>query len=345
MNTTPMEPFLYTFASLVESFTDTYHVQTLARIYTVADPYFNVMAASVILMALCWPASLVTNHYSIVDRLWSLLPPIFSLYYLFNLIPALNMSNGIRGFIGAIYEGLWSNPRVLLVTLLIVIWGARLTFNYWRKGGYRWGEEDYRWQVVKAGAPAWAFQLLNLFFIVIYQLWLLAALTAPVYLCWKVGFVSWSWMDVVATAMFVGALVGETVADEQQWRFHLQKRAYEDLSRRNRRKSNEPISVIHTDIHNGFLTRGLWRYSRHPNFFCEQTIWCAVYLFGTAATGEWYRWDSAAVITLILLFQGSTTLTERITAGKYPAYAVYQRTTSRLMPWWPHSVAPKQHVQ
>lgn len=353
------EPFLYTFGSLVETLTDSYHyvvttitevgpnISALTRIYQVTDPYFITTVAGISLMVLCWLASIIADNYSIVNRLWSLLPPACAIYYLVQVMPPLSSAFESPTFLLTdIYNGLWINPRLALVVLLITIWGARLTFNCWRKGSYTWGEEDYRWRVVKAGMHPLTFQLLNLFFIVIYQLWLLTTLTAPAYLCWRMGFISWSWMDVIATSVFVTALIGETVADEQQWHFHQRKHSYETPGKRYRRRSNDPIVVVDADVRNGFLTSGLWRYSRHPNFFCEQAIWIAVYMFGTAVTGEWCRWDSAAVITLILLFQGSTNLIERITVEKYPTYATYQRTTSRLMPWWPQKmVTSKEHDQ
>ena len=80
------------------------------------------------------------------------------------------------------------------------------------------------------------------------------------------------------------------------------------------------------------MPSGLFRYSRHPNFFCEQGMWWSFYLFGVAATGRWLDWSIAGAVLLTLLFQGSTAITEQITLGKYPAYADYRRRTSRLLP-------------
>jgi len=64
-------------------------------------------------------------------------------------------------------------------------------------------------------------------------------------------------------------------------------------------------------------------------------MWWAYYLFSVAASGVWLNWTVAGTALLTLLFQMSTTMTEVITARKYPAYKEYQRTTSRLLPWFP----------
>src|SRR5205085_8291355 len=124
-------------------------------------------------------------------------------------------------------------------------------------------------------------------------------------------------LDVLSALAFLLLLLGETVADEQQWRFQRDKRAA--------RARGAPVDPP-------FLTTGLFRYSRHPNFFCEQAMWWCVYLFSVAATGRWLNVGLVGPIVLTLLFQGSTAFTEELSLAKYPAYAGYQRRTSRLWP-------------
>jgi steroid 5-alpha reductase family enzyme len=107
------------------------------------------------------------------------------------------------------------------------------------------------------------------------------------------------------------------VADQQQWRFQESKRAAREAKR----------------PHANFLTSGLFRYSRHPNFFAEQALWWCFYLFSVAATGEWLNVTIVGPTLLTLLFHGSTNFTESISLSKYPEYADYQRRVSRLVPW------------
>ena len=66
-------------------------------------------------------------------------------------------------------------------------------------------------------------------------------------------------------------------------------------------------------------------------------MWWTYYGFSIAAGAEALNWTITGAVLLTLLFQGSTGLTEKISARKYPAYARYQQTTSRLMPWFPKS--------
>ena len=68
-------------------------------------------------------------------------------------------------------------------------------------------------------------------------------------------------------------------------------------------------------------------------------MWWSYYLFSVAAGAGWLNWTILGAGVLTLLFQGSTTLTERISVRKYPAYAEYQKTTSRLIPWFPRYAA------
>ena len=122
----------------------------------------------------------------------------------------------------------------------------------------------------------------------------------------------------------------ETAADQQQWDFQSRKHALIAAGR--------PLSGEFAD---GFCQTGLFRFSRHPNFFAEFGQWWAFYLFAVAATGCWFSPALAGAVLLTLLFDGSTRFTEGITGGKYPAYRRYQRTTSRLLPMWPGRAAVK----
>ena len=118
---------------------------------------------------------------------------------------------------------------------------------------------------------------------------------------------------------FLAFLAGETIADQQQWNFHQRKKAGAAPTR--------------------FLTTGLFRYSRHPNFFFEQAQWWTVFTFGAIAAGSVLQWTVVGPVLLTLLFLGSTAFTESITKSKYPEYAEYQRTTSRQIPWFPRRSA------
>jgi len=167
-------------------------------------------------------------------------------------------------------------------------------------------------------------ELLNITFIAPYQNLLLLSLTGPIYVAYKAagestGLTNLDWM---AAGLFATLLITETVADQQQ--FNFQTRKHKMI------KDNVPL---YGDYKRGFLTqRGIWRYSRHPNFFCEISIWYTVYLFSVAATGQSLNWSMTGAVALHMLFFGSTWITEFISTEKYPEYKKYQQHVSMVVP-------------
>jgi steroid 5-alpha reductase family enzyme len=270
------------------------------ELYKSTDPLTTAFWMAGGLALVCWVLSLITKEYSWVDRLWSITPPLFALHFA-----------GHAGF---------HDARLNLMAGLTVLWGVRLTYNFARKGGYKPGGEDYRWEEIKQKiGPLW-FQVLNATFLAPFQNYLLLLIVVPSYAAYQSARPPLNVLDLAAAVAFVVFFIGETVADEQQWRFQTAKHA--------------AIARGETP-ETGFITTGLFRYSRHPNFFCEQAMWWTYYGFSIAAGAEWLNWTITGAVLLTLLFQGSTGLTEKLSARKYPAYAAYQKTTSRLMPWFP----------
>jgi steroid 5-alpha reductase family enzyme len=213
------------------------------------------------------------------------------------------------------------NARLLLMTACATAWGARLTWNFARKGGYTKGGEDYRWAELRRRMSPAAFQLFNLGFIAGFQNAILLGITLP---AWSAAGRSTPLgpVDACAALLFMGFLVVETLADQEQWRFQNAKKA--------KRERGEAVTEE-------FATSGLFRYSRHPNFFAEQAMWWCFYLFSVASGAGWINPTIVGAVVLTLLFQGSTNFTEELTLAKYPSYADYQRRTSRLLPLPPRA--------
>ena len=262
-------------------------------------PFFVCLWILGSVCALTWILSLITAEHSWVDRIWSIVPVAY-----------------VWVFAGA--AGL-ADARLNLVATLVTLWGIRLTFNFARKGGYAPGGEDYRWETLRGRMTTWQFALFNLFFIVIYQNVLLLLIALPAWTAYlhrsPVGI-----LDVLATVVFLVFLVGETVADQQQWVFQSWKKTEVVAGRTPRPR---------------FVQTGLFRYSRHPNFFFEQAQWWVVFLFGAIAAGSLLQWTVIGAALLTALFIGSTIVTESITLSRYPEYADYQRRTSPVVPWFP----------
>lgn len=130
----------------------------------------------------------------------------------------------------------------------------------------------------------------------------------------------------ISIARFLIALIAvEFVADQQQWNFHGAKAAYQKTAK------PQP-GYSRAQLERGFNTTGLWKFSRHPNFAAEQTIWVTLYAWASYCTGSWWNWTAAGPITYLSVFAGSTPLTEYISAGKYPEYKVYQQKVGRFLP-------------
>jgi len=131
-----------------------------------------------------------------------------------------------------------------------------------------------------------------------------------------------SWADYLIAAILIVVIVFETIADQQQWDYQKAKQ-----------KAIAAGGEIEEKYRKGFVQTGLWRYARHPNFAAEQAVWIVFYFFSVTATGLWLNWSVMGAILLVLLFWGSSSFTESITAGKYPGYADYQKRVPRFIPF------------
>jgi steroid 5-alpha reductase family enzyme len=260
-----------------------------------------------VIAAYCFIAGELTGNNSQVDKLWSLAPIAYAW-----------VVTGYGDY----------NPRLVLMSALVTIWGLRLTVNFALKGAYQWrfwtGEEDYRWQVLrqkKEFSPRWKWSLFNLFFISGYQNVLILLFTIPVIVALQYITVPMGPLDYIAAALMFFFIVFETIADIQQWEYQRKKWALIKAG-----------TELPDDVKKGFLDKGLWAWSRHPNYFAEQSIWVSFYLFSVAASGQWFNWTIAGCLLLIVLFQGSSNFSEEISAGKYPQYKAYQKRVSRFIP-------------
>ena len=247
---------------------------------------------------LTWFLSIPTKDTSWVDRIWSVVPAVYAWVW----------AGGAA----------FTDARLNAMAALITLWGARLTFNFARKGGYRPGGEDYRWEVLRKGMTPLQYQIFNIGFIVIAQNVILFLITTPM---WALAQTSAAFdsVDALLILLFLVLLAIETIADQQQWNFHQFKKAEKAAGR---------------EVRPGFLSHGLFAFSRHPNFFAEVSQWWVVLAFSWVRIGiTGYNW--IGVVALTALFIGSTRFTEQISASKYPEYADYQKRVSAIIPWIP----------
>lgn len=248
----------------------------------------------------------LTGNNSQVDKLWSIVPAPYAWY--------MTWKGGM-------------DERMVLMSVLVTIWAARLTFNFARRGGYSWkfweGEEDYRWEVLRQRPGfknPFVWLLFNLFFICFYQNTLIFMFTVPVIAGLAKNAAPLGIFDYVLAIIYVALVVMEFVADQQQYDFQTEKYR--------RKNAGEEMG----EYGDGFIQTGLWSKMRHPNYFAEQAIWVVFYLFSVAATGEWLNWTIVGAVLLVILFKGSSDFSEEISAKKYPKYADYQKRVGRFLP-------------
>jgi steroid 5-alpha reductase family enzyme len=258
------------------------------------------------IVVICFLVGELTRNYSQVDKLWSIIPGIYS-WITFATFPS---------------------ARLLIMALLVTVWGLRLSYNFSRKGGYDivpWrGEEDYRWKIMRE-KPAlegrFRFGLFNLFFICFYQNLLILLFSSPLLIAAKYHEQGITWLDIAAGIMMAAFIITETIADNQLFRFHQEKKHVKKVKPR-----------YTSSLEKGFMTEGFWKYVRHPNFTSEQAIWISFYFFSVAASGRWINFTIIGPLLLVLLFIGSSQLTENISSSKYPDYAGYKKKVPRFLP-------------
>ena len=261
----------------------------------------------------CFVVGELSRNNSQMDKLWSLLP----IAYTWVIAAKGSMS-----------------PRLVIIAILVTLWGVRLTYNFARKGAYQlkfWsGEEDYRWQVLRqkkllSSRPAWA--AFDFFFISLYQNALVLAICLPALVCMESAR-DLNYVDYVAIALTLMALLIEVIADEQQMAFHTTKKKL--------LKGTNSLELLPDPFNKGFNTTGLWGYSRHPNYLGEQAFWLFLYIFVIGArmvNYYFFNWSMVGSLLLVLLFLGSSSFGEGVSNSKYPEYHLYLESVSKYIPF------------
>jgi steroid 5-alpha reductase family enzyme len=242
------------------------------------------------LMTLLWLLSLALKNSSIVDIFWGTGFVIIT-WLAFSLTP--------EGFA----------PRKLLLSLLVTIWGLRLSlYILWRN----WGKpEDFRYQAWRkaAGNAWWWRSFFKVFFIqgiimlvVSTPLLVVHASPSPAQL---------TWLDILAILVWGFGFFFEAVGDFQLARFKA-----------------DPANK------GKVLQSGVWKYTRHPNYFGDATQWWAYYLFALVA-GGWWTLFSPIIMTTLLMRVSGVTLLEKSLKDEKPGYKEYIESTSEFIPWFP----------
>lgn len=203
--------------------------------------------------------------------------------------------------------------RMLLLAGLTTLWGLRLSlFLLWRN--WRQGE-DRRYATMRA-AHGKRFWWVSFFTVFLLQGIILWGVSWPLQIVAVERLPSGlSWLDAAGTALWGLGMFFETIGDWQLARFRADERNVGKV-----------------------FDRGLWRFSRHPNYFGDFCVWWGFYAIAVAGGAAWTV-GSPLLMTVLLLKVSGVTLLEKTITDRRPGYAVYQSRTSSLFPWPPRSQA------
>jgi steroid 5-alpha reductase family enzyme len=210
----------------------------------------------------------------------------------------------LAGFVFAAQTEM-TGPSVACLSLgLLLLWGLRLSgYITWRN----WGKaEDHRYAAIRSKyQPNFALKSLGIIFV--FQALLAWVVAMPlVVLAQSTGPVSaWVWLGA---AVVLFGIIYETVADTQLARF----------------KANPPNK-------GKVMDKGLWRYSRHPNYFGEFCVWWGFYVMAFAV-GGWWTVPSALLMSFLLLKFSGVALLDKAMVERKPKYADYIKRTNAFFP-------------
>jgi steroid 5-alpha reductase family enzyme len=198
------------------------------------------------------------------------------------------------------------HPRTLLVALLVSLWAFRLGAHLLLR---RDGREDRRYGAMRRHDGV-RFAWLSLFKVFLLQGTLQVAVGLPVaVVAAEPGLTRLGWLDALGAALFASGLAFETVADLQLARFR-----------------SDPASAGRV------MERGVWAWTRHPNYFGECVAWWGIFAVALAAPNGWLALPGPVLLTFLLLRVSGVALLERDIAERRPGYDEYAARVPAFVP-------------
>jgi steroid 5-alpha reductase family enzyme len=198
--------------------------------------------------------------------------------------------------------------RALIIATLTTIWGLRLSVHLLRRNlGHG---EDRRYAAMRAKSPD-RFWWTSYFVVFLLQALILGFVSMPIQATIAAAPSGLHMLDVLGGGIWLVGLVFEAVSDAQLAKFQ------SDETNRGR-----------------VLDRGLWRWSRHPNYFGDFCVWWGFYLIGAGA-GAWWTIGSPILMSIFLMRVSGVGLLEKTITHRRPEYAGYIERTNAFFPWMP----------
>ena len=204
-----------------------------------------------------------------------------------------------------------AHPRGWLILGTTTLWALRLAWYIGQRNVGHGEDPRYRAWREQHGGRWWWRSYLQVFVLQAVIAWMVSS---PLSFAARGDAPFPSILDLTGTVLFVVGLLFEAVADAQLAAF-----------------KRNPAS------HGQVMDRGLWRYSRHPNYFGEALLWWGFGLIGASAPGGWVGLIGPLLMTFLLLRVSGVALLERGLVKTRPGYADYVARTSAFVPWFPRT--------
>lgn len=204
-----------------------------------------------------------------------------------------------------------ASARRWLLLALVAVWGLRLGAHLARRKLHE-REEDRRYRAMREAHPR-NFAIWSLLHVYLVQGALVLIISLPVLVASQRPS-ELSPLIAPGLVLYAVGVFFEAVGDEQLRRFKA-----------------DPAN------HGQVMDRGLWRYTRHPNYFGDACVWFGLWLIAAQAGGAWWTVISPLVMSLFLVQISGKGLLERDIGARRPAYADYVRRTSGFVPLPPKS--------
>lgn len=204
----------------------------------------------------------------------------------------------------------WSNvpgPRAWWLVAMVGVWALRLAVYITARNHGQ--PEDRRYRAIRRNHEP-HFWLKSLYIVFLLQGFLAWVICLPAIAAVS-GTAPPGPLDYAGAILWLTGMFFEVVGDYQLARF---------------RRLEKPDGAV--------LDRGLWRYTRHPNYFGEALVWWGIYLLAAAA-GAWWTVFAPVLMTFLLLRVSGVALLEKDIEERRPAYRDYVRRTSAFFPWRP----------
>ena len=293
---------------------------------TVSD--YSILMKSAVAVAvtvmIIFMGSIDFNNSSVFDPYWSIAPPLMVIYYLVLSVSeqSLTGSQSAPGVVSMVSEAscfncsglrdrLLDSPRFILLFLVTLAYSVRLTWNFLR-GWPGLAHEDWRYVNFrkKSGKAYW---LVSFAAIHTFPALMVFGGTLSLWVAVVRELRPLNLLDLIALLVAAGAILIEAIADKQLRKF-----------------------VIENKEAGKTMNKGLWAWSRHPNYLGEILFWWGLYLFALAANPLlWWVIIGPVAITVMFLF-ASIPMIEKRMLERRSDYAEYKKKVSVLVPFkWP----------